>query len=93
ATLDPGDGSRARQLDFGIATTRSLRHTYKKGGNYRVTVKGAGKTPCEGARDVALTVTGAPEPVKKPPVKKAAKKPAKKEKAPEGASSATKQGS
>jgi len=74
ATLDLGDGSRPRQLDFGVATTRSLRHTYKKGGSYRVTVKGAGKLPCEGSREVALAVTGAPEPAKKPPVKKDAPK-------------------
>ncbi len=70
ATLDLGDGSRPRQLDFGVATTRSVRHAYKKGGNFRVTVKGSGKIPCEGSREVALAVTGAPEPAKKPPVKK-----------------------
>ncbi len=109
AALDLGDGSRARQLDFGVATTRSLRYTYKKGGNYRVAVKGAGKIPCEGSREVALAVTGAPEPAKKtpekkapakkapekkPPEKKDAKKKAvKKEKAPEGASSAKQPGS
>jgi len=94
AVLDLGDGSRARQLDFGVATTRSLRYTYKKGGNYRVAVKGAGKIPCEGSQEVALAVTGAPAaakkaPEKKPPAKKevkAKKKAAKKEKAPEGAS-------
>jgi hypothetical protein len=51
-----------------------------------VIVKGAGKTPCEGSYEVALTVTGAPEPTKKAPVKKDPKKKAKK-KAPEGASS------
>lgn len=92
ATLDLGDGSRARRLDFGVATTRSLRYTYKKGGNYRIAVKGAGKIPCEGSREVALTVTGAPEPAKKAPAKKvpekkdAKKKAVKKEKTPEGAS-------
>jgi len=91
ASIDPGDGGRVRQVDFGIATTRGVRHVYSKNGSYRVIVKGAGKTPCEGSREVALTVTGAPE-AKKAPAKKEAKKttkksPVKKEKAPEGASS------
>ncbi len=90
ASIDPGDGGRVRQVDFGMAGTRGVRHVYSKNGSYRVIVEGAGKTPCEGTREVALTVTGAPEPAKKAPAKKEAKKDAKKkaakkEKAPEGA--------
>lgn len=86
AVLDPGDGSRARLLDFGVATTRSLRHTYKKGGNYRVVAKGSGKTPCEGTRETALSVSG-PAGKKAPAKTETKKKTAKKEKAPAGASS------
>jgi hypothetical protein len=79
ASVDPGDGSRARPLDFGVATTRSVRHVYGKNGSYRVAVSGAGKTPCEGSREVALTVSGVAEAAKKAPAKKdAAKKDAKK---------------
>jgi hypothetical protein len=87
ASIDPGDGSRARQLDFGVATTRSVRHVYSKNGSYRVVVKGAGKTPCEGGSEVPLTVSGVPDPAKKAPAKKEAKKKKalKKEKAPAGA--------
>jgi hypothetical protein len=88
ASVDPGDGSRARPLDFGVATTRTVRHVYSKNGSYRVAVSGAGKTPCEGSREAAVTVSGVAGPAKKAPAKKEAKKKAlKKEKAPEGASS------
>jgi hypothetical protein len=86
ASVDPGDGSRARPLDFGVATTRTVRHVYSKNGSYRVAVSGAGKTPCEGSREAAVTVSGVAE--KKAPAKKETKKKAaQKEKAPEGASS------
>ncbi len=81
--VDFGDGE-GRTLDFGMANTRTLKHTYRKGGNFKVAVKGTGKSPCEGAREVALTVTGGPaqkaEP-KKAEAKKAEKKKAEKKKA------------
>jgi hypothetical protein len=69
--VDFGDG-KGRTVDFGLATTRTLRYTYAKGGSYKVTAKGTGKTPCEGAKEVALTVKGPAE--KKAPEKKAAEK-------------------
>jgi hypothetical protein len=76
--LDFGDGS-GRTLDFGMATTRTLKYTYRKGGNYKVTAKGTGKSPCEGAKEAALKVTG-PVEKKAPAKKKAGKKPASKKK-------------
>ncbi len=94
-SVDPGDGGRARTLDFGVATTRSTRFVYQKGGNYKVTAKGTGRTPCDGMREAALTVSGAPaakkaEPKKKPEPKKKAepkKKPEPKKKGAEAPSS------
>ena len=84
ARLDFGDGE-GRALDFGMAGTRTVRHIYKKGGGYSVAARGAGASPCEGSREVALTVVG-PAAEKKPAAKKKAerkkkspKKPAKKE--------------
>ena len=77
ARVDFGDG-RGRSVDFGVATIRSLKYTYAKGGNYKVSVKGTGKTPCEGAREVAVNVTG---PAAKQAEQKAEKKKAEKKKA------------
>ena len=83
--LDFGDG-KGRTLDFGLATTRTLRYTYAKGGTYKVSVKGIGKTPCEGAKEIAVALQGPAaekkkaEPKKKAEKKKADKKPASKKK-------------
>ena len=77
ARVDFGDG-RGRSVDFGVATIRSRKYTYAKGGNYKVSVKGTGKTPCEGAREVAVNVTG---PAAKKEEQKAEKKKAEKKKA------------
>jgi hypothetical protein len=77
ARVEFGDG-RGRSVDFGVATIRSLKYTYAKGGNYKVSVKGTGKTPCEGAREVAVNVTG---PAAKKAEQKAEKKKAEKKKA------------
>ena len=75
-----GDGD-ARAVDFsGVSGTRTLRHVYAKSGNFRITVQGSGKTPCEGTREVALSVTGAPD-AKKAPAKKDEKKKDEKKKA------------
>jgi PKD repeat protein len=74
ARVDFGDG-QGRTIDFGMAGTRNVSHTYKKNGSYKVTVKGAGATPCEGSREAPVTISGVPEP-KKPEAKKA--EPAKK---------------
>jgi len=76
--VDFGDG-QGRTVDFGLATTRTLKYTYRKGGDYKVAVKGAGKSPCEGAREVAVKVAGPVE--KKGAEKKAEKKKAEKKKA------------
>jgi len=48
ARVDFGDGPPGRSVDFGVATVRSLKYTYAKGGNYKVSVKGAGKTAVRG---------------------------------------------
>jgi len=76
ARVDFGDG-QGRSVDFGVARTRSVRHTYKKGGNYTVIVKGAGTTPCEGTQQATVRIAGAPEPKKAnkaEPKKKSARK-------------------
>src|SRR4051812_17924286 len=86
ARVDFGDG-QGRNLDFGVAATRTVRHVYKKEGSYTVAVHGAGATPCEGSQQAALKVAGEPkkkaepkktESKKSPPKKKAAKKDEKK---------------
>jgi hypothetical protein len=73
ARIEFGDG-KGRNLEFGLATTRTLKYSYAKGGSYKVVVKGAGKTPCDGAREVTVAVKG-------PAEKKAAEKKAEKKKA------------
>jgi len=81
ARVDFGDG-RGRSVDFGVATVRSLKYTYAKGGNYKVSVKGTGKTPCEGAKEVALNIAAAAAEKKKAEKKKADKKSAPKKEEP-----------
>ena len=76
--VDFGDG-QGRTIEFGLATTRTLKYTYRKGGSYKVAVKGTGKAPCEGVREVAVAVAGPAE--KKAAEKKAEKKKAEKKKA------------
>jgi hypothetical protein len=76
ARVDFGDG-QGRNVDFGVATHRTVHHVYKKGGSYTVAVRGAGATPCAGAQEVALKVTELkkPQPKKKAePKKKSLKK-------------------
>jgi hypothetical protein len=70
ARVDFGDG-QGRNIDFGMAGTRTVHYTYRKNGNYRVSVKGAGATPCEGAREAPVTIAGVPEAKKTEPAKKA----------------------
>lgn len=79
ARVDFGDG-RGRNIDFGLATTRTLHYTYAKPGSYKVSVKGTGKTPCAGEKEAALKVAG-PAEKKKAEEKKAEKKKAEKKKA------------
>jgi len=71
ARLDFGDG-QGRNVDFGVATRRTVHHVYKKEGSYTVAARGAGATPCAGAHQVALKVAG--EPRKPQPKKKSRKK-------------------
>jgi hypothetical protein len=78
--IEFGDG-KGRTVDFGLATSRTLKYSYKTGGKYTVTAKGTGKTPCEGARDVALNVVGPKPEAKKADPKKDEKKKAEKKKA------------
>ena len=78
--LEFGDG-KGRTLDFGMATTRTLRYAYAKGGSYKVSAKGTGKAPCDGAKDLDIKVAGAPAQKKAPEKKPAEKKKAEKKKA------------
>ena len=68
ARVDFGDG-QGRNVEFGVARTRTVRHTYKKNGSYTVSVRGAGATPCEGTQQAPVQVAGAPEPKKAEPKK------------------------
>jgi hypothetical protein len=70
--VDFGDGE-GRTIDFGLATIRTLKHAYRKGGSFKVAVRGTGKTPCEGVREAAVSVAG-PAAKKVAEKKKAAKK-------------------
>lgn len=72
-----GDG-KGRTVDFGLATTRTLRYTYAKGGSYKVTAKGTGKTPCDAAKEITVKVAGPAQ--KTAEKKKADKKSASKKK-------------
>jgi len=73
ARVEFGDG-KGRTVDFGLATTRTLKYTYSKAGSYKVAVKGTGKTPCEGTKEAPVKVAGAPAEKKKAEKKKADKK-------------------
>jgi hypothetical protein len=77
ARLDFGDGEH-RTLDFGVAATRTVHHTYN-GGGYTVAVSGTGPTPCEGSQQAALKVAGEPKKRAAPKKKAAAKKDMKKD--------------
>ena len=79
ARIEFGDG-RGRNMEFSLATTRTTRYAYPKGGKYTVTVKGTGNSPCEGEKQIALDLKSAPA-AKKGPEKKADKKAAEKKKA------------
>ena len=71
ARVDFGDG-QGRIIEFGVAVTRTMRHVYKKDGSYTIAVRGAGRSPCDGAQQTALTVAGEPRPKVEP--KKESKK-------------------
>ena len=74
ARLEFGDGE-GRTLDFGVASKRTVRHVYQKGGSYTIAARGAGSTPCEGSQQAALKVAGGKvEPKKKVTRKKEAGK-------------------
>ena len=68
ARIDFGDG-QGRNVEFGVARTRTVRHSYKKNGSYTVSVRGAGATPCEGTQQAPVQIAGAPEPKKAEPKK------------------------
>ena len=79
--VDFGDGE-GRNLEFGVADKRTVRHVYRKGGDFRIAAKGAGKTPCEGSRETTLSVKGpVTEKKKSEEKKKTEKKKAEKKKA------------
>jgi len=73
ARVEFGDG-KGRSVDFGLATIRTLKYTYAKPGSYKVAVKGTGRTPCDGAKEAAVKVAGAPVQKKAAEKKKAEKK-------------------
>src|SRR5260221_2069625 len=81
ASIDLGDGGWPKPLDFGVATTRTVRHVYEKDGTYKIAVKGSGATPCEGTGAASVTVTGAPAKKAEPKKKIEAKKKAEPKKA------------
>jgi len=81
ARVEFGDG-KGRNIDFGLATTRTLKYSYSKPGDYKVAVKGTGKTPCDGAKESPVKVAGAPAQKKAAEKKKAEKKKADKKSAP-----------
>ncbi|MGQ0651373.1 MAG: hypothetical protein ACT4P4_03745 [Betaproteobacteria bacterium] len=60
ALVDPGDGSKAKHMNWEIGDrrTRTTRHEYKKPGTYKLVVTGAGKDACGGKREVSVTVGG-----------------------------------
>jgi hypothetical protein len=64
ASIDPGDGSRAKQMNWEIGDrrTRTTRHEYKKPGTYKLVVTGSGKDACVGKREVTVTVGGSAAP-------------------------------
>jgi hypothetical protein len=76
ARLEFGDG-QGRNLDFGVAATRSVRHVYKKAGSYTVAARGAGAMPCEGSEQAALKVAGQPKKKGEPKKKSTRKDPGK----------------
>jgi len=79
AQVDFGDGSRPRTVDFTVAGTKIIKYTYSKGGNFNVSVKGIGKTPCEGTQVASVAVKGPAKP--EPKKADAKKKPEPKKKA------------
>lgn len=70
--VDPGDGSKPRRVELGVATSSSVRHVYRKAGTFQVTARGGGAAPCEGTASASVTVKGPPPAEKKPAAKKKA---------------------
>jgi hypothetical protein len=62
ATVDPGDGGRAKVINWelGDRRTKTTRHEYGKAGTYKLVVTGTGKDACTGKREVMVTVGGSP---------------------------------
>jgi hypothetical protein len=60
-SVDPGDGSRARIINWelGDRRTKTTRHDYTSAGTYKLVVSGSGKEACSGKREVSVTVGGA----------------------------------
>lgn len=68
ATVDPGDGGRARELSWAVGDrrTKTTRHEYRKPGTYRLRVSGSGKDPCAGTREVTVSIGGTAQPAAAP---------------------------
>ena len=59
-SIDPGDGNRGPTLAWDVAErrTKTTRYEYRKAGTYKMKVTGGGNDPCNGSRDVQVTVGG-----------------------------------
>lgn len=67
ASVDPGDGSKAKHMswELGDRRTRTTRHEYTKPGTYKLVVAGSGRDACAGRREVSVTVGGSAAPAPK----------------------------
>ena len=74
ATVDPGDGGRAKVINWelGDRRTKTTRHEYSKAGTYKLVVTGTGKDACTGKREVTVSVGGAAAKAKAAPAAAAA---------------------
>lgn len=62
--LDAGDGEKPMQVTFGPSDSQAkrVRYTFKKAGTFKVSVKGSGRSACEGERVAEVLVTSVPSP-------------------------------
>lgn len=58
--IDAGDGEKPLQVTFGPTDSQSkpVAYTFKKPGNFKLTVRGTGRSACEGERSTDVLVTG-----------------------------------
>jgi hypothetical protein len=57
AVIDPGDGTSIPvSWGMGDGRTKTARHEFKRAGNYRVRVAGAGNQGCAGSKEATVSV-------------------------------------